>query len=35
MITADDQTLEPGSLIQLVELDGESRGMGTLRYHAH
>ena len=35
MITADDQKLEPGSLIQLVELDGESRGMGTLRYHAH
>ncbi|MDD1979011.1 phage minor tail protein L [Pseudomonas tussilaginis] len=35
MITADDQKLEPGSLIQLLELDGESRGMGTLRYHAH
>lgn len=35
MITADDQKLEPGDLIQLLELDGESRGMGTLRYHAH
>lgn len=35
MITLDDQKLEPGALIQLIELDGESRGMGFLRYHAH
>lgn len=35
MITLDDQKLEPGALIQLIELDGESRGMGVLRYHAH
>lgn len=35
MITADDQKLEPGDLIQLLELDGEARGMGILRYHAH
>jgi len=35
MISADDQKLEPGSLIQLIELNGESRGMGILRYHAH
>ncbi|MEE5107229.1 phage minor tail protein L [Pseudomonas alliivorans] len=35
MITVDDQKLEPGALVQLIELDGEARGMGTLRYHAH
>lgn len=35
MITLDDQKLEPGAIIQLIELDGEARGMGILRYHAH
>jgi phage-related protein len=35
MIAADNQKLEPGALFQLIELDGESRGMGILRYHAH
>ena len=35
MITLDNQKLEPGALIQLIELDGEARGMGILRFHAH
>ena len=34
--TADIQQLEPGSVIQLIEIDGTEFGMDqVLRFHAH